>query len=134
MVGLSLCIQGTYQHIRLFFLLHRFIPVHTGNIISNGNSSAIPTVYPCAYREHSKLQRDSRRIPRFIPVHTGNIDYECFYYFLISVYPCAYREHYQYMKMIYDHTRFIPVHTGNIPIITYCFIIKILTPKFLPIF
>ena len=70
------------------------------------------------------------------------------------VYPCVYREHLLISPMlaimsglslcvqgtstpigiVFVEVRFIPVCTGNIPIITYCFIIKILTVKFLPIF
>ena len=111
-------------------------------------------VYPCVYREHVILKSTPFDIYRFIPVHTGNIFRKLQVYLIKTVYPCAYREHpvesnnisrgrglslciqgtFNIKKFQAPWGRFIPVHTGNIPIITYCFIIKILTTKFLPIF
>ena len=87
-------------------------------------------------------------------MYTGNIETGNLGRLGNAVYPCVYREHVIRMEFIVDNTglslciqgtfekygvtgeelRFIPVYTGNIPIITYCFIIKILTTKFLPIF
>ena len=73
----------------------------------------IPTVYPCAYRE---LAGDDLQIAR-----AGGLSL------------CIQGTH--PLGSGYTSTfRFIPVYTGNTPIITYCFIIKILTVKFLPIF
>ena len=51
--GLSLCIQGTYHRVIFLDKGMRFIPVHTGNIHTEPNSSVSPTVYPCVYREHA---------------------------------------------------------------------------------
>ena len=132
--GLSLCIQGTWVWLR--------------------SHQSLRTVYPCAYREHVNFIKwwrkhsglslciqgtffiFSRIAPpnRFIPVHTGNILQTIIYNTGDPVYPCAYREHYVFRMFCHSCNRFIPVHTGNIPIITNCFIIKILTSKFLPIF
>ena len=49
--GLSLCIQGTPHHYRLFQCRLRFIPVHTGNAIDSVLDKTYYPVYPCAYRE-----------------------------------------------------------------------------------
>ena len=113
MFGLSLCIQGTYDRAINFAERGRFIPVHTGNIFFPLTKSSLKSVYPCAYREHSigdirKLIDDGLSL--------------CIQGTLIR------------SAGFGINSRFIPVHTGNIPIITYCFIIKILTTKFLPIF
>ena len=111
--GLSLCIQGTYHLMQFFDTLNRFIPVHTGNIRSKFFASSICSVYPCAYREHSDRKN-------FIKWKNG-----------LSLCIQGTSSTGYCFSLFY---RFIPVHTGNIPIITYCFIIKILTAKFLPIF
>ena len=50
--GLSLCIQGTYLYTDWKKQPVRFIPVHTGNIITIFECLPTSTVYPCAYREH----------------------------------------------------------------------------------
>ena len=52
LIGLSLCIQGTYINLLTNVFETRFIPVYTGNIywfnpVCTGNA-----VYPCVYREH----------------------------------------------------------------------------------
>ena len=172
--GLSLCIQGTPQLTEWGLDMNRFIPVHTGNSISDALLFCGVPVYPCAYRELSCWYYtyvfisglslciqgtlpnpiENPIFRRFIPVHTGNSLLAGLKEPNIAVYPCAYRE----LKWIiltlkfniglslciqgtlracvFAHLkwRFIPVHTGNSPIITYCFIFKILTVKFLPIF
>ena len=51
--GLSLCIQGTQTPFLVEIMDVRFIPVHTGNTNELSSNSIPPTVYPCAYREHS---------------------------------------------------------------------------------
>ena len=91
--GLSLCIQGTFACGHSFQNFSRFIPVHTGNMLSPANETTSPTVYPCAYREHDTTNntiniRDGLSLciqgtcsdniqeiwcSRFIPVHTGNM-------------------------------------------------------------
>ena len=152
--GLSLCIQGTHRTENTVNRARRFIPVYTGNTLPNIFSKFLNSVYPCAYREHPPPayirkfrnglslciqgthlnQCFYRMLLRFIPVHTGNTNtFKCFFC-NYPVYPCAYREHKRCDVLGIGDRRFIPVHTGNTPIITYCFIIKILTTKFLPIF
>ena len=51
--GLSLCIQGTLPLLPDGVQPKRFIPVHTGNILTITDNSAVAAVYPCAYREHN---------------------------------------------------------------------------------
>ena len=111
--GLSLCIQGTCKYDRYDSQPLRFIPVHTGNINYPQKDYILKAVYPYAYREHTV---------------TNTI--------LITIVGLSLCIQGTFLKVFYSSPsrRFIPVHTGNIPIITYCFIIKILTPKFLPIF
>ena len=58
-IGLSLCVQGTYVPEGYDYYAHRFIPVHTGNIVAALLNDKGEPVYPCAYREH-RYQR-----PRF---------------------------------------------------------------------
>ena len=53
--GLSLCIQGTYPTYYWQMVGHRFIPVYTGNIIFSWLNYSVVPVYPCVYREHSRL-------------------------------------------------------------------------------
>ena len=132
--GLSLCIQGTLCPRYPFGINSRFIPVCTGNIRKLSCMRCNRTVYPCVYREHSCCFGIVLTSQRFIPVCTGNINSNGF----SSVKPdglslCVQGtpECIHYLFLI---TRFIPVCTGNAPIITYCFIFKILTVKFLPIF
>ena len=111
--GLSLCIQGTCFWTRQVRYRTRFIPVHTGNIISPNIHAIHAPVYPCAYREHffvngidfiinglslciqGTLIQLLRTVQqhRFIPVHTGNMIPNPLIVPQISVYPCAYREH-----------------------------------------
>ena len=111
--GLSLCIQGTHSCGRRGGIVGRFIPVYTGNAIFRVFSVPVPAVYPCAYRERgccvNVMSQNSGLSLCIQGTHVINAEQ-----FIIF--------------------RFIPVHTGNSPIITYCFIIKILTVKFLPIF
>ena len=111
--GLSLCIQGTLHLFQLSPDIGRFIPVHTGNTLVPDIRPSRPPVYPCAYREHSSL-------PMSIITCCG---------LSLCIQGTLMRK-----KLTQCCARFIPVHTGNTPIITYCFIIKILTTKFLPIF
>ena len=126
----------------------------TGNIQNSQGLVPSRSVYPCVYREHSKAYPTEFDIMRFIPVCTGNIVKLLAIKQFCAVYPCVYREHEQeqyeqsaecglslcvqgtfnYCHIRKASGRFIPVCTGNIPIITYCFIIKILYVKFLPIF
>ena len=53
LVGLSLCIQGTYQPATLTGQGFRFIPVYTGNIANCFKLTYLGSVYPCVYREHN---------------------------------------------------------------------------------
>ena len=117
------------------------------------NIDASP-IYPCPYKEHSLLPFIYKlyfglslciqgtliciiaceRVTRFIPVCTGNATWSDNGEPDKTVYPCVYRERTNALIDCRKLVRFIPVCTGNAPIITYCFIIKILTVKFLPIF
>ena len=111
--GLSLCVQGT-PHPNTYPLNRcRFIPVCTGNIVRSFASPVVLSVYPCVYREHLHGQHNPLVLNGLSLCVQG-----------------TYRQQQQIKIM----KRFIPVCTGNIPIITYCFIIKILTTKFPPIF
>ena len=111
--GLSLCIQGTRFFYLPCFFSRRFIPVYTGNTLMSIRNKRYSPVYPCVYREHR------------------NNETCCIICRGLSL--CIQGTH--DIDLIGDvHERFIPVYTGNTPIITYCFIIKILTVKFLPIF
>ena len=49
--GLSLCIQGTHMIDLDIFVIKRFIPVYTGNSISEWIRQIKVPVYPCVYRE-----------------------------------------------------------------------------------
>ena len=60
--GLSLCIQGTLAQPPARPCLHRFIPVHTGNMIPQTGEHQVPTVYPCAYREHHIIRRSANGV------------------------------------------------------------------------
>ena len=111
--GLSLCIQGTYNPNGQDSLYRRFIPVYTGNIFRIFLLTAETPVYPCVYREHTVMLLDN--------VFTAGLSL-C----IQGTSPAD--------LTVIERPRFIPVYTGNIPIITYCFIIKILAVKFLPIF
>ena len=91
--GLSLCIQGTLNHL---YISDFFAPV-----------------YPCVYREHTKWQssgftgiglslciQGTQEPPpptplnmRFIPVYTGNTILISTLRKIPPVYPCVYREH-----------------------------------------
>ena len=111
--GLSLCIQGTLFPSSCRRILIRFIPVHTGNAQYKPFLVQRVTVYPCAYRER----------------------FTCFNCCLISVGLSLCVQGTRFFSCHFNLLfRFIPVHTGNSPIITYCFIFKILAVKFLPIF
>ena len=111
--GLSLCIQGTWGVTPPSTSPSRFIPVYTGNMLSHLSVKNILTVYPCVYREHNRSYNADL-------INSG-----------LSL--CIQGTSYAF-PLTHECLRFIPVYTGNIPIITYCFIIKILTVKFLPIF
>ena len=112
-VGLSLCIQGTHVRFIDEFTRYRFIPVYTGNTAIRRVTVGQITVYPCVYREHGPYEL------RIVVYHGLSLCIQGTQIFL-------------FVKNWTN--RFIPVYTGNTPIITYCFIIKILTFKFLPIF
>ena len=111
--GLSLCIQGTLIFYELIAYFFRFIPVYTGNAPFLGRLLNTNPVYPCVYRErvgssfNIMIYHGLSLCIQGTPVERENEGSLC---------------------------RFIPVYTGNALIITYCFIIKILTVKFLPIF
>ena len=133
-LGLSLCIQGTYQLFGDIESIERFIPVHTGNMYQLISGLCLAEVYPCAYREHASnrirkfdgiglslcIQGTSANtfkrstLARFIPVHTGNIKWSLIMTKKNTVYPCAYREHGFFSAVRDINKRFIPVHTGNI--------------------
>ena len=132
----------------------RFISECTRNIQIEISFPIHRSVYPCVYREHIplivlifiynglSLCVQGTRLGdicisgylRFIPVCTGNTSAQICWNDSISVYPCVYREHADEPLLSTLAWRFIPVCTGNTPIITYCFIIKIMNTKFLPIF
>ena len=111
--GLSLYIQGTRVNKKPPSWRLRFIPVHTGNTSCICNSARPSSVYPCTYREHN-ADDFYRYVPTGLSLYIQGTR-------LSALRPS-------------NQPRFIPVHTGNTPIITYCFIIKIMTTKFLPIF
>ena len=152
--GLSLCVQGTSVIWFYRFRGARFIPVCTGNIIEwNGRNYYTP-VYPCVYREPRQYTCTNKRVNglslciqgthsisqifsyagRFIPVYTGNPNTDKLVPALNSGLSLCIQGTPKQGDTWDILARFIPVYTGNPPIITYCFIIKILTTKFLPIF
>ena len=104
--GLSLCVQGTSINRNSYIGIGRFIPVCTGNIKRHYYRVASVPVYPCVYREHVVTRN-------FIINYPG---------LSLCVQGTSPRN-----RNDLSLVRFIPVCTGNIPIITYCFIIKILT-------
>ena len=53
--GLSLCIQGTQYSAIHYDVAVRFIPVYTGKTFFNRLYKPTTPVYPCVYREHSRL-------------------------------------------------------------------------------
>ena len=128
--------------------------MYTGNSPRHSIPANPLSVYPCVYRELAVQFVISFGRRRFIPVYTGNSNGTVKKRYKKSVYPCVYRELFHWLKnqlikcglslciqgtqsewpWLLWTDRFIPVYTGNSPIITYCFIIKILTVKFLPIF
>ena len=112
-VGLSLCVQGTHFIKSEVYSVLRFIPVCTGNTINNHIEISIISVYPCVYREHFPDEAPEKIDGGLSLCVQGTRQ-------VIIFYLCCHR--------------FIPVCTGNTLIITYCFIIKIFTTKFLPIF
>ena len=111
--GLSLCIQGTLCMVIQKAICIRFIPVHTGNTHVKLRWVAEVSVYPCAYREHNW-----RNISRSAGAGLSLC--------IQGTLPPK--------KLQSSLMRFIPVHTGNTLIITYCFIIEIISWKFLPSF
>ena len=111
--GLSLCVQGTHSRLKVHLKFCRFIPVCTGNAVIHPRTRLKLAVYPCVYRERCV----------YLTSQCG--------FFGLSL--CVQGTQDQCIKPTLP-TRFIPVCTGNAPIITYCFIFKILTVKFLPIF
>ena len=133
---------------------YRFIPVYTGNTRKWRWFHETWTVYPCVYREHISTWRSLNPSTGLSLCIQGTRIISYGLTISLSVYPCAYRERINFslsqikyigLSLCIQGTptlllatqttrRFIPVHTGNAPIITYCFIIKILPIKFLPIF
>ena len=133
MIGLSLCIQGTYACSVISPTYSRFIPVYTGNILDLLFHLHKPAVYPCVYREHGHFSGGYIEYERFIPVYTGNIFIESIIRSCKTVYPCVYREHYRQLLTGLNtpglslciqgtsyvkekgrkRSRFIPVYTGN---------------------
>ena len=111
--GLSLCVQGTHLSSWHLLGMRRFIPVCTGNTLLIDLNWVNNSVYPCVYREHI---------------------FQVYYDFVIYGLSLCVQGTLSTLPRYYLGGRFIPVCTGNTPIITYCFIIKILTNKFLPIF
>ena len=121
-LGLSLCVQGTYEILICSSIHSRFIPVCTGNIIGQKTIVFRHAVYPCVYREHyfcvricfhlrglslcvqgtlkTSFGRD--RSSRFIPVCTGNIMIHNADTQVQPVYPCVYREHTNYNILFYN--------------------------------
>ena len=112
-IGLTLRVQGTTIKFTREITWQRFIPVYTGNTKTQYDRPKCTPVYPCVYREHSDV---------FLLPPLGRGLSLCVQGTLSILPRC------------YLGDRFIPVHTGNTLIITYCFIIKILTVKFLPPF
>ena len=112
-IGLSLCIQGTLIKNILLFTLERFIPVYTGNARLLKSVNHAGAVYPCVYRER-------------LLVFSNKSSFNGLSLCIQGTLMCG--------GCFNNKIRFIPVYTGNALIITYCFIIKILTVKFLPIF
>ena len=153
-LGLSLCIQGTYCPVKIISIIRRFIPVYTGNMKNAIVNALRKRGLSLCIQGTSRGNCVCVPVTRFIPVYTGNIQFLIKPKVQATVYPCVYREHLRLKRQLSSadglslciqgtslHSaqirpirRFIPVCTGNIPIITYCFIIKILTVKFLPIF
>ena len=136
LLGLSLCIQGTYRLKPASLRSIRFIPVYTGNILSRNSCIWTKPVYPCVYREHVDFNVFLPSASRFIPVYTGNMSLGMLWLSLSPVYPCVYREHVLWywcwcwlfgLSLCIQGTsthylsknhpiRFIPVYTGNIDI------------------
>ena len=128
--------------------------MYTGNTINFDFYSGTNAVYPCVYREHdTALLHSPFNIGLSLCIQ-GTQHVMPAENFGRQVYPCVYREHFHFINNVNPKVglslciqgtqsaqvkidkmiRFIPVYTGNTLIITYCFIIKILTVKFLPIF
>ena len=91
--GLSLCIQGTLYIFSTVLVVHRFIPVYTGNTMNMRTRICAKPVYPCVYREHHYPIQYNGGDLRFIPVYTGNTGTVTIRRNDLPVYPCVYREH-----------------------------------------
>ena len=120
--GLSLCIQGTLECNNGQGLTSRFIPVYTGNTLSEYSLFNSSPVYPCVYREHIFIlfcNANSAGLSlciqgtqfklvrliicrRFIPVYTGNTHGLVISIVSVPVYPCVYREHSNYNILFYN--------------------------------
>ena len=94
--------------------------MYTGNTNAEEVDTVLHAVYPCVYREHTRIEltliasiglslciqgthqvkTDRRHNYRFIPVYTGNTNAIFELFDEITVYPCVYREHqYQYNQI-----------------------------------
>ena len=110
--GLSPCLRGTVFPKRIGIRSHRFIPVLTGNRVSDENHNNRSAVYPRAYGEQFRiaigkwvmvglspcLRGTGRQCSghsangRFIPVLTGNSHRHAETNVRVAVYPRAYGE------------------------------------------
>ena len=131
--GLSLCIQGTLALTFPFIGWVRFIPVHTGNTVSEVINLVLESGLSLCIQGTQGIITKAELRKRFIPVHTGNTVMPPVFKFFNSVYPCAYREHEVNNRgrknanglslciqgtprttfPFVSPSRFIPVHTGN---------------------
>ena len=91
--GLSLCIQGTLALTFPFIGWVRFIPVHTGNTVSEVINLVLESGLSLCIQGTLLCRQCLSFLIRFIPVHTGNTSATKWNITDESVYPCAYREH-----------------------------------------
>ena len=91
--GLSLCIQGTLALTFPFIGWVRFIPVHTGNTVSEVINLVLESGLSLCIQGTHITNKSLLKLLRFIPVHTGNTTLRLPASNTPSVYPCAYREH-----------------------------------------
>ena len=94
-IGLSLCIQGTFDYIFAHILILRFIPVYTGNMrCPDLRTKCFSGLSLCI--QGTSFGMNFVGLPaRFIPVYTGNIALNLLIRQINAVYPCVYREHHQ---------------------------------------
>ena len=91
--GLSLCIQGTLLIFVSRNFIIRFIPVHTGNTVSEVINLVLESGLSLCIQGTHITNKSLLKLLRFIPVHTGNTTLRLPASNTPSVYPCAYREH-----------------------------------------